>query len=124
MSTTFDNGIDLSGLLWSMEHHLADPVKKLPPEVILAHNEIVARLAERLSIVTHFQFSERVSIIWRQGNLWSVSECGLALNRDGDWEYEPSPSNRTDEFKARTRFHLEEAFARATADALSRKIPS
>jgi hypothetical protein len=41
--------------------------------------------------------------------LWVALWRGDCLNRDLTWEYEPLPSNRSDEFLARTRFSLSEA---------------
>lgn len=43
---------------------------------------------------------------------WAILLDGEVLNKDGTWEYEPSPSNRDDDFIARTRFTRDEAFAR------------
>lgn len=51
-----------------------------------------------------------IVIMERQGRdavRWSISvdiHSGCCLNRDGDWEYEPVPSSRDDEFYARCRF--------------------
>ncbi|MBC8737176.1 hypothetical protein F6X40_10185 [Paraburkholderia sp. UCT31] len=46
---------------------------------------------------------ERVSA--RGGSFsWKVSRANDVLNRDGEWEWEPSPSGRTAEFLARCRF--------------------
>lgn len=52
-----------------------------------------------------------VVIELRSQGKWAVvmSSRDSVLNRDGTWEYEPLPSNRTAEFLARTRFSLEEA---------------
>jgi hypothetical protein len=47
----------------------------------------------------------------RNKGLWVVLWRGDCLNRDLTWEYEPLPSNRSDEFLARTRFTLAEALA-------------
>jgi hypothetical protein len=41
--------------------------------------------------------------------LWVVERLGLVLNSDCEFEYEPMPSSRTDDFIARTRFSLEQA---------------
>ncbi|PXX41135.1 MULTISPECIES: hypothetical protein [Burkholderia] len=35
---------------------------------------------------------------------WKVIEGSHCLNKSGEWEYEPLPSSRTDEFLARCRF--------------------
>lgn len=39
------------------------------------------------------------------GVRWSVTCQGNVLTKDGYWEYEPKPSDRTDEFIAATRFN-------------------
>jgi hypothetical protein len=41
--------------------------------------------------------------------LYTVKHLSECLRRDGTWEYEPLPSNRSDKFQARTRFPLAEA---------------
>jgi len=46
--------------------------------------------------------------------LWKVARNGDCLNKSGEWEYEPMPSSRDDEFLARCRFDTaEEAIAAA-----------
>lgn len=40
----------------------------------------------------------------RSGHLWAVTRLSSCLNRDGEWEFEPTPSSRDDAFKARCRF--------------------
>jgi len=130
MVKRFENGIDLSELLWSAARHdeavelingAGDPMlQACLLQIIREHNSAIEQLSERLSAVTQFQFSENLSIVWRGDNLWCVVDrSGLVLNADGEWEYEPNPSSRTDGFRARTRFSLEQAFERAKADALS-----
>lgn len=43
--------------------------------------------------------------IQRDGSeLWKVSRGGAVLNKLGEWEYEPSPSSRDDEFLKRCRY--------------------
>ncbi|WP_429949609.1 hypothetical protein ACQYWY_21805 [Comamonas sediminis] len=45
---------------------------------------------------------------------WAVRRDGFALNKQGEWEYEPMPSSRTDEFLERCRFaDVNEAIAAA-----------
>lgn len=41
--------------------------------------------------------------------LWAVRLNGNCLNKSGDWEWEPMPSSRDDEFLARCRFDSPEA---------------
>jgi len=43
---------------------------------------------------------------------WAVRDGrGCCLNSDGEWEYEPQPSSRKDDFLARTRFTEQGAIA-------------
>ncbi len=60
----------------------------------------------------------RVRVEWRGSrgtDTWAVVETGMCLNRDGDWEYEPLPSRRDEEFFTRCRFSLDEALRLALA---------
>lgn len=42
---------------------------------------------------------------------WAVCNLGDVLNKNGQWEYEPQPSSRSDEFIECTRFDtVEEAY--------------
>lgn len=50
-----------------------------------------------------------VTVEWRSEGLWAVKHHSYCADANGDWDYEPSPSNRTDEWKATHRFPLEEA---------------
>lgn len=47
---------------------------------------------------------ERVYIERRSAHTWSICRAGLCLAQDGEWEYEPSPSSRSEEFIQSTRF--------------------
>ena len=43
-------------------------------------------------------------------SLWSVNQSGNVMGMDGEWELEPMPSNRDEEFYRRCRFNsIEEA---------------
>lgn len=48
-----------------------------------------------------------------RGKGWAVIEGPFVLTVDGDWEHEPIPSSRDDEFYERCRFTEEEAKRRA-----------
>lgn len=37
-------------------------------------------------------------------NLWCIRELSMVLAKDGEWEWEPRPSMRDDDFIKRTRF--------------------
>lgn len=49
----------------------------------------------------------------RGNDRWCVKDLSWCYDADGNTEYESSPTNRTDEFKDRFRFPLEEALALA-----------
>ena len=46
---------------------------------------------------------------------WAIVRLGQCLNRDNEWEWEPQPSSRDDDFYARCRFNRDEALVRARA---------
>lgn len=54
-----------------------------------------------------------ITVAERDTGRWAVKGMFGVLNADGEWEYEPSPSNREDDFLARCRFTEEEALRRA-----------
>lgn len=50
----------------------------------------------------------------RGGGAWAVVKAGsLCLNTDWEWEYEPLPSSRRQDFFERCRFDLSEALQKA-----------
>lgn len=53
--------------------------------------------------------------------MWKVERRGFVLAKDGEWEYEPNPSSRDDEFYARCRFDTFEEAWKAALDALDAK---
>lgn len=73
---------------------------------------------ERLALASAFTLERGWSIESRGHGKWAVVDGPFVLNRDGEWEHEPLPSSRTEEFLARARFDLEEAFE-AAAQTLS-----
>ena len=50
---------------------------------------------------------------WAPDERWAVTRAGSCLNKGGGWEYEPSPSSRTEAFFERTRWATAEAAAEA-----------
>lgn len=60
-----------------------------------------------------FDLGNHQTIESRGDGRWAIKDAGCVLNADGVWEYEPNPSNRTDDFIARTRFDRDDAFRRA-----------
>ena len=49
----------------------------------------------------------------RGAGAWAVVDGASCLNRDGEWEYEPLPSSRTQAFFDRCRYPKNEAIQRA-----------
>lgn len=55
--------------------------------------------------------------------LWAFTMRGLVCDENGNWEYEPSPSSRTDEFLARHRFTFEQAIELLQRMLVLKKYP-
>ncbi len=47
---------------------------------------------------------QELKVEYRGNDRWAVVDTGSCLNHAGEWEYEPMPSNRDDEFFARCRW--------------------
>lgn len=45
----------------------------------------------------------------RDNDVWAITRGNSTLNRDFEWEYEPMPSGRDDDYLKRNRFTFEEA---------------
>jgi len=60
-------------------------------------------------------YNWNLTVEWRGEDQWAVKHIGYTLRADGDWEYEPSPSSRDDDYLTRCRF------ARDTALGMARK---
>lgn len=45
-----------------------------------------------------------IKVAYRGDDLWAVTSGGYCLGADGDWDYEPSPSSREDDWLATHRF--------------------
>lgn len=58
----------------------------------------------------------RVWIDWRDDNAWAVCCGSQCADADGNLEYEPMPSNRTDEWRARFRHDFD------TANKIAQKL--
>lgn len=54
-----------------------------------------------------------LAVEYRGDGRWSVCWLSSCLSRDGEWDYEPQPSSRTDEWLDAHRFSKEEAIRRA-----------
>jgi hypothetical protein len=70
----------------------------------------------RLSILPDGHVDAEVFAVyvgWRGDGKWGVFCLGSCYSADGQWDQEPSPSNRSDEWLAAHRFPLDEALALA-----------
>jgi hypothetical protein len=76
-----------------------------PPEVFQGHPKFTAHLYD----------SRAITVDWRGGDRWAISAGSggspqeVWCERDGEWEYEPIPSSRDDDFLARCRYSLDDA---------------
>lgn len=70
-------------------------------------------IATRYQLKTEFRGSglcffpvtfDRLKSPFYKGEKWAVRRGGLCLNKDKEWEYEPLPSSRDEEFYSRCRF--------------------
>ena len=86
-------------------------------ETAEAENAIMQDL---LLKATRFDFGENsdgqnISVVSRGVSAWAVSDGSFVLNNLGEWEREPQPSSRGDEFIGRTRFTFADAVSKARA---------
>jgi hypothetical protein len=58
-----------------------------------------------------------VTVEYRGKGKWAVLHFSFCLGSDGGWDYEPSPSNREDDWLATHRFDEETALALAREHA-------
>lgn len=59
-----------------------------------------------------------VTLSWRGGDRWAVCLHGhRCLGADGEWDWEPSPSNRTDKWVSAHRFDYKTALRLAAEKA-------
>ncbi len=77
--------------------------------------ELEARLAKATAFCVHSESHLEICVERRGNALWAVTHAGECLTADGDWWYEPLPSNRDEAFLAATRFPLDKAWALAEA---------
>lgn len=50
-----------------------------------------------------------ITVEYRGHGRWAVKHLAYVLSGTGEWDYEPNPSSRTDEWLARHRFTRDEA---------------
>lgn len=71
------------------------------------------QIAHDFTPVSYRYCATEITVELRSANKWCVTNGSSVWNTDGQWEYEPLPSNRDDEFFKRTRYSLEDAFKAA-----------
>lgn len=85
----------------------------------------MTRTEQLLSMATAFRFNEDITIEKRGADDWCVVVgSGTCVNTELQREYEPLPSARSEDFRLRTRFSLEDAFSLAEAYETQRHRPS
>lgn len=77
-----------------------------PPEIHSRLTEVTLSAIPEDNI-NHSIYS--VTVTWRGGEQYAVKRLSQVLGADGTWDYEPSPSNRTDEWIAAHRFDYDHA---------------
>ncbi len=65
--------------------------------------------------VNHYSYL--ITVEHRGDGRWAVLHTGACLSRDGEWDWEPSSSNREDDWLDNHRFSRQEALDRAAAAA-------
>ena len=79
---------------------------------LVEEREALQRMAAHASA---FRQDGGITIEKRGLGKWAIVRDGFVLNRAYTWEWEPLPSGRDEDFIARTRFDLDDAFARSSA---------
>lgn len=74
-------------------------------------------LEDLVIMASEYKISPYIHVQERGKNRWAVFKLGEVLNADGEWEFEPSPSSRDEEFLERTRFDRETAITKAKEKA-------
>jgi len=82
-----------------------DKLKKISESVPIEEWELIPRPIEFVV--------GRYHVASRGDDLWAITDGSAVLNCNDEWEYEPLPSSRTDEFLKRCRFSKSEAIIRA-----------
>lgn len=95
------------------------PVRERPARVRAALAAVLA-IVERDYPATEYTLSGlpeedinyssfAIKVAYRGRGLWAVTHHGYCLGRNGDWDYESVPSERTDEWLTGHRFGRDEA---------------
>lgn len=96
---------------------------------LMANTDRIAELETRLASASRFTIfhmgTRHVSADWApqmDGSVkWAVRDGSECLNKDLEWEYEPMPSSRGDDFLARCRFDTVDSALEAGIQALEQE---
>src|SRR6185503_10161215 len=62
----------------------------------------------KLELASEFELDSNITVCRRRQRggsiMWAVRRAGFCLAKDGEWEWEPLPSSRDEEFLSRCRF--------------------
>ena len=91
----------------------------------MAAPEVTAHLTEVLVSAVPIEAGDSLHfalyVQWRGGDRWCVADAQNGtpgvLNAEGEWEWEPLPSERREDFLARTRFDYDTALRLAICAA-------
>lgn len=85
--------------------------------------QTIATMLNLAEIASAFDLGGRVQVVKRSGSTWAIWNGASCLNRDLEWEWEPQPSSREDDYITRTRWPTAQeaiSFARANPEAIAR----
>jgi len=71
-----------------------------------ATENFVVSAEQLLSVARSFDVDRlfEATVERRSGSTWAISQGGRCLMKDGEWDWEPSPSERDDAFLEKARF--------------------
>lgn len=88
----------------------------------MMEDEIELLLSRKIvEVETYHVTGTDIRVSTRGDDRWAITDGGSVWNGE-KFEYEPLPSNRTDEFKARTRFDLRTALRLAVSDPVRKAV--
>lgn len=87
-----------------------------------AHKERYYALKRQFQMASRFLVREsphhytlNIEVLRTGADSWAVMQGGNVLNNEGEFEYQPMPSSRDEDFLARTRFDFKTAMEKAEA---------
>jgi hypothetical protein len=85
--------------------------------------DAVRRLIDKATdfLIGYDENGGEITVQKRSEGKWAVCQHGFCLNETGQWEFERLPSNRGDDFLARTRFSFDVAMRLASEKVVSQE---